>query len=38
MEIAGIPGVFEHGLFLGISKLALIADNGQIKKITSEYS
>jgi len=38
MEIAGIPGVFEHGIFLGISKLALIADNGQIKKITSEYS
>jgi ribose 5-phosphate isomerase A len=34
-EIASIPGVFEHGLFIDMCELALIASNGQITKITT---
>ena len=33
-EISNTPGVFEHGLFLEISKLGIIANNGEVKKIT----
>ena len=29
-EISSIPGVFEHGIFLNLAKLALIANNGSI--------
>ncbi|MBT3826472.1 MAG: ribose 5-phosphate isomerase A [Nitrosomonadales bacterium] len=32
-EVANTPGVFEHGLFLNMAKLALVSDNGQVKKI-----
>ena len=32
-EIANIPGVFEHGLFLNLASLAIISNNGQVKKI-----
>ena len=34
-EIANTPGVFEHGLFLNMSKLAIIANSGEVKKITN---
>ena len=32
-EIANTPGVFEHGLFLNLASLAIVSNNGQIKKI-----
>ncbi len=32
-EIANIPGVFEHGLFLNLASLAIVSNNGQVKKI-----
>ncbi len=33
--LRGIVGVVEHGLFLGMAKLALIADGDQVREITS---
>jgi ribose 5-phosphate isomerase len=33
-DIANIPGVFEHGLFLKLASLAIIADAGKVKKIS----
>jgi len=32
-EIANTPGVFEHGLFLNLASLAIVSNNGQVKKI-----
>ena len=32
-EIADTPGVFEHGLFLNLASLAIVSNNGQVKKI-----
>ena len=33
-DIANIPGVFEHGLFLKLASLAIVADVGKVKKIS----
>ena len=33
-EIANTPGVFEHGLFLKLAALAIIADEGKVRKIS----
>jgi ribose 5-phosphate isomerase len=33
-DIANIPGVFEHGLFLKLASLAIVADAGKVKKIS----
>ena len=30
--LSEIPGVFEHGIFLNIAHLAIVADKGSIKK------
>ena len=33
--ISEVPGVFEHGIFLSLSDIAIIADNGKIRTITT---
>ena len=33
-EIANTPGVFEHGLFLKLATLAIIANEGKVRKIS----
>jgi len=33
--ISEVPGVFEHGVFLSLSDIAIIADNGKIRTITT---
>ena len=33
--ISEVPGVFEHGIFLSLSDIVIIADNGKIRTITT---